>query len=541
MYDPRPLAVSLYAHILKHVKKDRPGLPLEGLLLPGAESWTGSSPFVAGTADHLAIHGGGTHASEVSARAAVDAIVESAREISATREPSDETVARMEAALDREEPLAVVDLAIERVLALEITDWEPLYDALSAIALNTGKPRALKTAMGLLGAFQEEETIPFFATMARHPEFSLFATTALANDPSPPARAELVALLDVTQGWAKVDTVERLLRVEELDLADVLLTKGMDAVDPLGGYIALGIAERCDLAGALQSRDLMRDTLTGACHVLAQLASDAVEGGPAGSLDDYSGAEGAIDAFVERLPGGPADLDMAEAALALRRWALARSREDVADAAAAYLDRPDVAGAMIDAISQKDAAVRDRAAALAGRAGMTDALSTLLEAHRKHPADDAVIAAAVCLAEGAKLAELRDRLVERIRPDARAGDPLPHPWMDPAARHTWQYVALLDALPKIPDDASRALLRAATHDRDPAVRRAAARSLRSIKSEDPADRAALESLATDPSADVARVAPKPRASRRPASGDKPARRPKGKRPPPKPSRGRGRK
>jgi len=509
--------VSLFAHILKHVKKDRPGLPPEGLMLPGAESWSGSSPFLAGSADHLAVYGGGIKVGEKAAEAAVTLIVEAARELGATREPSDELILKMEMALDREEPLAIVDAAIERVLALELTDWEPLYDALSAIALNTVRPRALKTAMGLLGAFQEEETIPFFATMARHPEFSLFATTALANDVSPRARAELLTLLEMTQGWAKVDVVERLLRVEELDLADVLLTKSMDGVEPLGGYIAIGVAERCDLAGALSSSDLMRDTLTGACHVLAQLASDAVEGGPLGSLDDYSDAADAIDAFVERLPGGPADLDMAEASLALQRWAAARDAGDVIEATAAYLERPDVIGAMIDAISGKDAAVRDRAAALAGRAGMTDALTTLLEIHRKNPEDDAVIAAAVCLAGGKDLEGLRDRMIVRIRPETRTGDPLAHPWMDAAARHTWQYVALLEALPRLGDPASRGILRTATTDRDPAVRRAAVRSLKSLRSEDPADRAALDAAAKDPSASVAREAPrlKPRKPKAP--------------------------
>lgn len=500
--------MSLFAHILKHVKKDRPGLPPEGLMLPGAESWSGSSPFVAGSADHVTVYGGGTKVPEKVSEVAVSLIVEAAREISATREPSDELIVKMEMALDREEPLAVVDQAIERVLGLELTDWEPLYDALSAIALNTDRPRALKTAMGLLGAFQEEETIPFFATMARHPEFSLFATTALANDVSPRARAELLALLDVTQGWAKVDVVERLLRVEELDLADVLLTKAMDGVEPLGGYIALGVAERCDLAGAMASSDLMRDTLTGGCHVLAQLANDAVEGGPIGSLDDYSDAADAIDAFVERLPGGPADLDMAEAALALQRWAVARDDAEVVEATAAYLERPDVVGAMIDAIAGKDVAVRDRAAALAGRAGMTDALTTLLEIHRKNPEDDAVIAAAVCLAGGKDLEALRDRMIARIRPETRTGDPLKHPWMDPAARHTWQYVALLEALPRLGDPISRALLRTAARDRDPAVRRAAVRSLKAIRSDDPADRAALDAAAMDPSSAVAREAPR---------------------------------
>lgn len=523
--------LSLYGHILKHVKKDRPGLPPEGMLLPGAESWAGSSPFIAGSADHLAIHGAGTKVTAKAAEAAVTNIVEACRVISAAREPSDEIIAALEMALDREEPLAVVDAAIERVLALEISDWEPLYDALSGIALNTDHPRALKTAMGLLGAFQEEETVPFFSTMARHPEFSLFATTALANDTSPRARAELIALLDLTQGWAKVDVVERLLRVEELDLSDVLLTKAMDGVEPLGGYIALGVAERCDLAGALGSRDLMRDTLTGACHVLAQLANDAVEGGPVGSLDDYSDADEAVAGFVERLPAGPADLDMAEAALALQRWANARTDEDVAEATAAYLERPDVVGAMIDAISSRDAAVRDRAAALAGRAGMTAALNTLLEVHRKIPEDDAVTAAAVCLASGADLESLRDRMVARIRPELRTGEPLAHPWMDPAARHTWQYVALLEALPRLADDTSRALLRTATHDRDPAVRRAAVRSLRAIRSDDPADRDALEAAAKDPSASVAREVPRAR-DRAPKPADKPReKRPTKKKPP----------
>jgi HEAT repeat protein len=127
-------------------------------------------------------------------------------------------------------------------------------------------------------------------------------------------------------------------------------------------------------------------------------------------------------------------------------------------------------------------------------------------------------------------------MVARIHPDLRTGEPLEHPWMDPAARHTWQYVALLEALARLPDDTSRALLRTATHDRDPAVRRAAVRSLRAIRSDDPADRAALEAVANDPSAAVAREVPRAITRANKAAPEKPREKMRGKSRPERPTK-----
>ncbi len=506
----------IYEHVLKSVRKGVAGLPPDGLAYPGAPAEAGASPFAPGARDHLALYRG-----EVKPRSdeeSLAAIEAAAREAAATREPSDESIAKLESAIDVDDTLAVVDAALDRVGALGLEDWEPLYDALSTVALHTSKPQALKLSMALLGQFQEPETIPFYRAMARHPEFSLYATTALANDPSPEARVALVQLLDETTGWAKVDVVERLLRVEEedFDVGEVLLTKGMDGVEPVGSFIALGLAERCDLAGALEARGLTRDTLSGCCHVLAELAR-----APGGwSLSDYEEKERALEAFLDRLPAGPADLDMAEAAEGLAGWAERERREDAIEAARAYLERPDVVGAIVDELLHKNPDRRAQAARIAGRAKMTDALSTLLDVWKRHPDEDEPVIAALRIAEGRELEALRDRMLAKIEPAKRAGDKLAEPRLDAGAKWRWQYLALLESLPKIPDDASRAALRAALADRDPDVRRAAAQALASIDVKDPA----LATLKDDPAPGV-RIVPPPR---EPAPAKKPPAKPAAK-------------
>lgn len=498
--------MGIYAYILKHVPKDRPGLPPEGLAVPGMPARVLGSPFAPGGGEHRMLYAQKRPRPDPKARSErIQEIVDVVQLVSGMREPSEETVRRLETALSVDNPLELVDEVMDTVSSLSIEDWEPLYDALSGIALSTEHPGVLKLAMALLGPFQEEETVPFYRILARHPEFSLYATTALANDPSPSARAALLQLLDETVGWAKVDVVERLLRVEELELGEVLLTKAMDAVEPVGGYIALGVADRCDLAGALEARGLTRDTLVGACRVLAQLASDAVERpeGIPGTLDDYEDADRAIDAFRERLPGGPADMDMAETAAALAEWARRRKKRDVEEDARAYLERPDVLGAVIDEITHRDPLRRARAATLAGRAGLDEALGTLMEVLERHPDEDAVAVAAVRLATGTVLAGLRDRIAARVDPESRTGEKATDHALEPSSRWIWQWVALLQALPRLPDEASRALLRTATRDRDPSARRAAIHALRAIGSEDPRDVEALRAAADDPVADIA--------------------------------------
>lgn len=533
-YDPRH--VSIYEHILKSIRKDRPGLPPEGLAIPGVAAVALGSPFAPGAREHLALYRGqaGPVPSDGDAKrkAKIDAIEAAARAAAASREPSDEDVQGLEAALDLPDTLSVVDEVMDRVGALGLEDWEPVFDALSAVALMTDKPQALKLSMALLGPFQEAQTIPFYRTLARHPEFSLYATTALANDPSPASRVALIQLLDETVGWAKVDVVERLLRVDDLDLGEVLLTKGMDAVDPVGGFIAIGIADRCDLAGALEAKGLTRDTLSGACRVLAQLARDAVDrpAGVPGTLDDYAEADDAVDAFRSRLPAGPADLDMAETAAAVAAWAEARGREDAAEDARAYLERADVVGAVImDLTQNRDPARRAQAATLAGRAGIEDAAGTLLELLEEHPEDDVIAIAATRLARGADLVRLRDGLVARVKPESRIGEPSAHHHLDAGARWIWQWTALVEVLPRIPDETSRALLRTAAKDRDPSVRRAAFRSLRLLESDDPRDQQALSAAATDPAEEISSEAtgaiPPPRSSA-----------PRPKRPAPKPAK-----
>jgi hypothetical protein len=52
-------------------------------------------------------------------------------------------------------------------------------------------------------------------------------------------------------------------------------------------------------------------------------------------------------------------------------------------------------------------------------------------------------------------------------------------------------------------------------DRDPAVRRAAVRSLKALRSDDPADKAARDAAAKDPAASVAREVPRKKPKPRP--------------------------
>src|SRR5439155_25895592 len=117
------------------------------------------------------------------------------------------------------------------------------------------------------------------------------------------------------------------------------------------------------------------------------LARDAAEPSElsAGTLDRYRERGPAVKSFVERLASGPVDAEMAEAAAELSRWARAKKRTEVADACAAYLERPDLVGAMIDDVLSRHPDRRARAAAIAARAGMKEAPGRIEESLERRP------------------------------------------------------------------------------------------------------------------------------------------------------------
>jgi HEAT repeat protein len=134
----------------------------------------------------------------------------------------------------------------------------------------------------------------------------------------------------------------------------------------------------------------------------------------------------------------------------------------------------------VSGIVARDPARRQRAARLAAMGRMVEAYDVLRGALERYPGEDAVVLAAVGLAGAEELPQLRDQLMERIRPETRVGTPETQRVLDAGAGYTWQYIGLLEALERAPDEKSRALLKLAANDRDPRVREVAQRVLQAV-------------------------------------------------------------
>ncbi len=152
----------------------------------------------------------------------------------------------------------------------------------------------VKLAIVLLGVLGDHSDVADLMTLARHDEFTLYCAVALSGLLADPVDA-LWQVAQVTHGWGKVETVERLAPAARgrPDIQRWLLTDGC-ANAVMNEYLAYPCAVHGGLAEALQG-PVDDALLDGACTIVSALVS----GGPAEDISDYEDA----DDVVERLVG----------------------------------------------------------------------------------------------------------------------------------------------------------------------------------------------------------------------------------------------
>lgn len=219
--------------------------------------------------------------------------------LAATARPTDETA---RSAL--RDAVAGVDVRNTiRAIGQELDASPPPEDAAFAgllrdLVTRSGRREEVKLGLGLLGAFRDRADVEPIRVLARHDEFTVWATAALERIVEDPV-AELRSIAPMVDGWGRVEVVHRLLlRGPQPDVCEYLVAEG-HRNHVAEGYTALPVAAACGLDEMLagEPSDVV---LRGAGELLAALARDALDGGPDGTLLDWPDGKAAVLRLLER-------------------------------------------------------------------------------------------------------------------------------------------------------------------------------------------------------------------------------------------------
>src|SRR2546425_4471852 len=171
------------------------------------------------------------------------------------------------------------------------------YDQMRALFLNSGHREVVKFALAMMASFRKEQDLELFRTAACHPEFTQYAIDAISRVSHDPV-SELIALTRKSEGWGKVNLIERLMGNDRKEVRDFLVGQGLDDIPNLEGYVALPLAMRYELHEILDASQVDPGLLRGAAQILRTLAYEAVDGGPDGNILDYPEGGLAVERFL---------------------------------------------------------------------------------------------------------------------------------------------------------------------------------------------------------------------------------------------------
>jgi hypothetical protein len=288
---------SLYQHILAHLRPGEPGLAPGGDELPDQALVEEGQPirWAPGALDGVFGHHSGGGEPEVTAHEILEALR------AFTRKASTERAAALYDLLAGSIAIEYVDHLLSAVLADERLPRDRVREIARWIAAGAPDREAVKIAIALLGLFRDTEDHGFLLALGRHEELTLYAAVALGNSAEQPARL-LWDLARQVNGWGRIQTVERLFRSADPEIAAWLLREGYRN-SVLYEYTALTCALAGNLVGALQCPDPDDELLTGAAEILAALLRGRQ--GPAEGIGEYLAGVDAAELYLGHLRRRP--------------------------------------------------------------------------------------------------------------------------------------------------------------------------------------------------------------------------------------------
>jgi hypothetical protein len=299
---------SIYEYVVAHLPADGPGLSPGGKVLP--DDTRGEEDFIR------------------FAPGLLDRILDPGTQLSAEETASSLLRPFLKAAFAwaRGEPYVVLYrqlVAVEQLGFLEpfvrrvIASRVPRRNARS-VALRLVKESAdrlpVKVGIVLLGMCARRKDERILLTIARHPEFTDYAGTAITNAFG--SRDDVLwELAKVTEGWGRIALVQQLASTQRPEIkAWILRETGRDYL--LRRNAALVAAETGDLRKELSASDIDDELCVAAGAILQTLIENRPEEVP-GSIDDYADGPAAIRLFLSHLRSRPEDLQIIQPLLTI--------------------------------------------------------------------------------------------------------------------------------------------------------------------------------------------------------------------------------
>lgn len=244
----------------------------------------------------------------------LEGLLETARR--ACRAPSVEAFLAVHAATPQDSALQVLDPFLEGLLA-DDPNLEAYVDLATWLATESPDREPAKLGVAMLGSLTGIDP-EIFLTFGSHDEFGLVAAVALARREDTEEADRLLWLMArMTQGWGRVNAVERMSEQPPPEVARWLLREGFRN-EIMTEYLAHPCATKGGLLAALSSQTVDQGLLLGAAEILDAL----VRGGPAPGMADYDdGAEAAARYLAVERSAQPGDLRRFMAMNTLREFA----------------------------------------------------------------------------------------------------------------------------------------------------------------------------------------------------------------------------
>jgi hypothetical protein len=381
--------VSIFEHVKTHVCPGGPGLLPGGERLPDDDEYQpgkeiglepGAFDILSGTPGSMP-----PDVLEKRVQAFIDAI------LLLGEKPSARSMEALELLMRTRDTLPLIDRVIGRIISTPGIDQGTLYRTCRQFFLTSRRRGVVKFCLSIMGLYAVPEDIPLFKTIARHEEFTLYATVAIIFPRIDPVPHWLEMARNVT-GWGRIHLVKRLAEHNGPQVKDFLLKEGCRN-SIMEEYTARETAQAVGLAEVLQAGELDPGSFRGAGVMLRAMADSPGEKGLFEGLNLYPAAAGAAAAYVRhasRMASTPADFLAVEA---LVRVALSQAgeeifkekkdaRQTVIEMGGEILKRENWDGAIIQDIGSACPFTRRWAIMAAGRRGMalTGRLIELLDA-----------------------------------------------------------------------------------------------------------------------------------------------------------------
>ncbi len=310
---------SIYEHIESHIAAGKDGLSEGGDQLPDeAELFEeGALRWVSGGMDGAFGHhgaGGNEQDSAEQVFGLLKAVLESS---------TNDRVSQLYHAFARGSSLDYVDPLLERIINDSRLEVDRLHELAVWLATRAADREPVKVALALLGVFQGYDDREIILTLARHEEFTLYASVAITNTEENPERT-LWQVARQVDGWGRIQAVERLAETTDPEIRGWLLRQGYKN-SILYEYLAHTCAMAGDLHGALAAEQIDEALLLGAGEIIQTLI--AGQGGPAEGIDDYEHGASVTQRYLYHLDGRANRLEQFLVLKSVEQY-LAASEED---------------------------------------------------------------------------------------------------------------------------------------------------------------------------------------------------------------------